>query len=212
MRGILEATLILLVLSLLSCAGEGDRFAEGELSEAETVTWLDVEPIFTAECAGCHDDPPKLGAPQALKTYEEVVPWLNRIRVRSLEVRDMPPGGLRAEGADVLIEEWIAQGAPRGEVPIDEEQGGESMSGEEVITPTWDQSIFQLFEIYCNTCHADPPTGGAPFPLKTYEQALLHLGRFAERVLVERDMPPGGITDEEDLERIRLWVEAGGPQ
>ena len=111
-----------------------------------------------------------------------------------------------------MIAEWIAQGAPRGEMPIDEERGGESMSGEEVITPTWDQSIFQLFEIYCNTCHADPPTGGAPFPLKTYEQALPHLSRFIERVVEEKDMPPGGITDEEHLERIRLWVEAGGPQ
>ena len=97
MRGILEATVIPLVLCSLSCAGEGERFAEGELLEADSVTWLDVEPIFTAECAGCHDDPPKLGAPQALKTYEEVIPWLNRIKVRSLEVvtcsRWTPRGG-----------------------------------------------------------------------------------------------------------------------
>ena len=210
----------LLFILLIACAGEGERFAEAELAEAEAVTWVDVESIFTTECSGCHDDPPKLGAPQSLKSYEEVIPWLKRIKVRSLEIGDMPPGGLRAEGAALLIEKWIMQGAPRGEELGGEEAGGEELGGEElggdeieeIKVPTWDRSIFQLFEIYCNTCHAAPPTGGAPFPLKTYEQASPLLDRYYERVIERQDMPPGGIRDEAHLEQILLWIEAGGPK
>lgn len=192
----------MMLWTMLSCAGEGERFAEEEIIVSRTVTWLDVEPIFTAECSGCHDDPPKLGAPQSLKTYEEVLPWLNRIKVRSIEIGDMPPGGLRAENGALLIKEWIEQGAPQGEDRLDDY----------LESPTWDSSILQLFEIYCNTCHADPPTGGAPFPLKTYQQAVPYLERFRDRVVERRDMPPGGISDELHLHQIRLWLDGGGPQ
>ncbi len=196
---------------LSACAGEGDRYSSGEVIESQRVYWSDVAPIFTAECAGCHDDPPKLGAPQTLKTYDEVTPWVERIAVRSLQIKDMPPGGLRGEGAARLLQLWIDQGAPRGEVePI----AGEEMSAgdDELLGPTWDSTVFELFEIYCNTCHANPPTGGAPFPLKTFEQVTPYIDRFYERVIIRKDMPPGGITDDEDLELLRLWLDAGGPQ
>ena len=92
----LRLALCTLSLSILvSCAGEGERYALGELSVAARVSWADIEPIFAVECAGCHADPPQLGAPQPLLSYEQVSPWIERIQERVLVQRDMPPGGLR---------------------------------------------------------------------------------------------------------------------
>ena len=78
--------------------------------------------------------------------------------------------------------------------------------------PTWRNSIKEKFDIYCNTCHASPPTGGAPFPLLTYEQVIPFLNRFQVRVFERKDMPPGGIQDEDDLKIIQEWINLGGPQ
>lgn len=198
------------IVYLSACAGEGSRFAEDERQRAQLVSWLDVEQIFIAECSGCHDDPPKLGAPQPLRTYEEVTPWLLRIQVRSLEIGDMPPGGLRTEGAARLLTEWIDQGAPK---TIEEsEVGAETAEETPQPNPTWTEHIYQLFEIYCNTCHADPPTGGAPLPFKTYEQAIPYLERFQFRVIEQMNMPPEGINNSTDLQRLQNWIEAGGPR
>ena len=209
-----------LIFSLCACAGEGERFAEHEIRTAQAIDWYDVEHIFSAECAGCHDDPPKLGAPQALRTYEEVLPWLTRIQVRSLEVGDMPPGGLRTEGAKTLLSQWIEQGAPKD---LDGDEDHRKRAGEDIaeemnagqvqpLTPSWIDDIFPLFEIYCNTCHNSPPTGGAPFPLKNFEQAIPYLDRFQERVIERQDMPPGGIHRMGHLQAIQTWIASGGPR
>ena len=207
------------IVYLSACAGEGSRFAEDERQRAQRVSWLDVEQIFIAECSGCHDDPPKLGAPQPLRTYEEVTPWLLRIQVRSLDMGDMPPGGLRTEGATRLLTEWINQGAPKtiedteDIEDIEDIEAGAEIGGEiPLLDPTWTNSIGQLFEVYCNTCHADPPTGGAPLPFKTYEQAIPYLERFQFRVIEQMDMPPEGISNPIDLQRLQAWIEAGGPR
>ena len=72
--------------------------------------------------------------------------------------------------------------------------------------------VFPLFEIYCNTCHANPPTGGAPFPLKTYSDISPYLERFQIRVIERLDMPPGGIQDPNHLDLIQRWIDAEGPE
>lgn len=201
----ISAYIVLLLIIIEGCAGYGERFAEKEIIMTQDLVWSDLEPIFQAECVGCHDDPPKLGAPQSLRTYDEVAPWLNRIKVRSLELRDMPPGGLRTEGAEILLNEWIEQGAPF-------ENEYESVASDPLDSPpTWESDIYPLFEIYCNTCHANPPTGGAPFPLKTYEQAQNYLDRFQVRIIEQKDMPPGGISNLDDLNLIQVWLNAGAP-
>ena len=193
---------------LLSCSGEGDRYALGEIFIAQRVGWIHIEPIIKVECSGCHADPPQVGAPQPLTNYEQVIPWISRIRVRVLEKKDMPPGGLRGEGSHNLLAAWIDQGAPYTWESIAGDIAGDIADP----PPTWNEDIFNLFEVYCNTCHAQPPTGGAPFPLKTYGQSADLLERFRVRVLERRDMPPGGITDPTHLAMIRRWIEAEGPE
>ena len=92
------------------------------------------------------------------------------------------------------------------------EIAGETAGNDLETEPSWDNDIFQIFEIYCNTCHANPPTGGAPFPLKTYQDALPYLERFQERVIERKDMPPGGIPDQIALEKVEQWIAGGGLQ
>ena len=203
----------------LACAGEGERYADQELFDANQIVWSDVEPIFETECVFCHADPPQVGAPQPLITYQQVVPWLTRIQVRVIGQHDMPPGGLKSERDLKLLQAWIEQGALETKTrSVGGEAAGEEVAGEEVageeepMMPTWRGGISQLFEIYCNTCHADPPTGGAPFSLKRYQDALPYLERYQVRVINRLDMPPGGIQDQVSLDLLQRWIDAGGPE
>src|SRR5258708_461934 len=86
----------------------------------------DVAPIFQAKCEGCHR--PDNMAPMALRTYEEVRPWVKSIAQR-VGSRQMPPWhidknvgiqkfkndrSLNDDQIDV-IERWIAAGSPKGD-------------------------------------------------------------------------------------------------
>ena len=76
---------------------------------------------------------------------------------------------------------------------------------------TWMAHIEPLFQMYCVSCHGDPPTRGAPFPLVTYAHSIPHLDRFQERVLQRGDMPPEGISNREHLALIQDWIDRGAP-
>jgi hypothetical protein len=87
----------------------------------------DIAPIFQAKCEGCHR--PDNMAPMALRTYEEVRPWVKSIGQR-VGSRQMPPWHIdknvgiqkfkndRSLNDDQIdtIERWIAAGAPKGDV------------------------------------------------------------------------------------------------
>jgi hypothetical protein len=190
-------------LTLSGCLGLGERFAQEELWLAEPVGWEEVAPIFEARCAVCHADPPLGGATFPLRSYDEVAPWVERVRARVIVAQDMPPGGLRDLNERDLIARWLAVGAPAPAEPV---------GGAAVAPPTWEGDIKPLFDLYCNNCHAPVPTGGAPFPLTTYAEAAPWIDRFEVRVLERMDMPPGGVRDADDLALIESWVRAGAPE
>ena len=216
---------IALFIVTLSCSGWGERFAEEELWRADRVTWRDVQPIFEAQCTSCHGDPLRLGAPIQLTTYDTVTPWLEQVKGRVYVSGDMPPGGLRGEEPSTLLLKWLEAGGPLGEEPLggaDAEPGAvEALNGgrdmdEDSISPppissTWTAHIEPLFQMYCVSCHDDPPTRGAPFPLVTYAHSMPHLDRFQERVLQRGDMPPEGISNREHLALIQDWIDQGAP-
>src|SRR5262245_63671036 len=82
----------------------------------------DIAPIFQAKCEGCHR--PDNMAPMALRTYEEVRPWVRSIAQR-VGARQMPPWhidktiGIQKFKNDrslsdeqiETIENWISPGA-----------------------------------------------------------------------------------------------------
>ncbi|MFZ5481778.1 MAG: hypothetical protein ACOZNI_33765 [Myxococcota bacterium] len=65
-------------------------------------------------CVGCHSslvrEDQRNGAPTHvdLDTYDDVVSWSERIRVRTIEQRDMPPGGGPSDEERVLLDEWLS--------------------------------------------------------------------------------------------------------
>ena len=223
-------TTLTLSATLTGCPDLGSRYAAEELWLAEATQWSDVAPIIEARCASCHGETPAGGATFSLLSYDEVFTWAERIRQRVIEQKDMPPGGLNEAQEFELLARWLAQGAPEllaeplagvtggggaaGEPAAGESAGleaGAPLAGEAEPSLGWTE-LRPLFEIYCNTCHADPPTGGAPFPLTTLEAVRAQLERVRIRTVERMDMPPGGVRDPEDLERFRLWLEQGGPE
>ena len=117
--------LVTLALSLPGCPGFGDK----TLAELEGITEVptyeaDIKPILATYCTGCHADPPAAGAPQPLITYDQAVADAERIRVRSVQLGDMPPGGGMADNDRALLEAWVLNGAPEGEADADAEKSG----------------------------------------------------------------------------------------
>ena len=71
------------VLLMLPCS----LFA-GESPKAPVTFAKDVAPIFQAHCQECHH--PGTAAPMSLVTYEETLPWAEKIKDR-VATRNMPP-------------------------------------------------------------------------------------------------------------------------
>jgi uncharacterized membrane protein len=64
-------------------------------------------------CVGCHSslvrEDQRNGAPVGvdLDTYDGVVTWAERIRVRTVELQDMPPGGGPSDEERAQLAEWL---------------------------------------------------------------------------------------------------------
>ncbi len=70
---------------------------------------VDIENIISTNCAGCHQAG---GTPPFLTSYAEVQTSLERVKVRALELKTMPPAGPLSEGDQEKIDCWIKQGNP----------------------------------------------------------------------------------------------------
>jgi mono/diheme cytochrome c family protein len=71
--------------------------------------------FFVRHCGLCHGETPVGGAPYALVTYAQVVPHLDAIVRRTVDLRDMPPGGgLVTEAERAALVAWVEAGAPEG--------------------------------------------------------------------------------------------------
>lgn len=111
----MRTVLVAAALILAGCPGFGDK----TLAELEGIdgvpTWhADVQPIIASYCQTCHRDPPIAGAPYALLTLEQVRSHADRIRVRSVQIGDMPPGGGLPDAEKATLEAWISGGMPEG--------------------------------------------------------------------------------------------------
>jgi uncharacterized membrane protein len=223
-----------LIISMGACSGWGDRFADEELWRSDQVTWSDVQTIIETECTYCHGETLKAGAPIPLETYAQNTHWIERIWVRVFLDNDMPPGGIQnAESYETFLK-WIEQernnpGSTYNDSLAGDDSAGDDSAGNTTTgntnggqddeggneagmineSITWEKDILMLFTIYCNNCHSDPPTGGAPFPLLDYEQAQMWLERIQIRTVEQKTMPPGGVMDPIDLQKIADWIMTG---
>ena len=77
-----------------------------------------------------------------------------------------------------------------------------------VSNPTYDKDIKPIFEAKCAMCHHP---GWADKNWLNYDIAKRDKDRIKQRVVKEKTMPPGNITDlsEEERELIGKWVDQG---
>jgi len=85
--------------------------------EASGVTYENtVRAIIGGSCIGCHDNPPRNGAPFALVNFQQVSQRANSILSAMSRQNGaagaMPPAGRLPQNTIDQIQEWIDNGAP----------------------------------------------------------------------------------------------------
>ena len=87
--------------------------------------------------------------------------------------------------------------------------------------PTWFRDVEPIVRARCQSCHANPPANGAPFPLVTFEDTqardqagtLLHVRMSSRALLTLEPNPPDNypvLTDDE-IFIIDRWSDNGAP-
>ncbi|MEW5853122.1 MAG: c-type cytochrome [Myxococcota bacterium] len=209
---------------------------EGECAE---MGYEDVRQTLLVRCAGCHNNPPTVGARDPLVTWEDYH-WQARLpppqpmylavaeRIVDAGFRKMPPEGSTditgAERAQVL--QWIAAGAHPYKC---------DGNGNPIIPPPPDagpiptppecgdvgyQVARDLVNRYCVPCHVE---GGGQVPLDTHEAGLtpsthpaypsMTRWRSSYLRMLDQSMPPGSVVPTSgEMELMRRFVAAGAPR
>jgi uncharacterized membrane protein len=101
------------ILLLLACLADGEDTA-GACDRDPPLDYLTFgKPLMQTHCTGCHSslvrEDQRNDAPVGLDldTYDDVVEWAERIRVRAVEEQDMPPGGGPSDEERALLAEWL---------------------------------------------------------------------------------------------------------
>ncbi|HPM77275.1 MAG TPA: hypothetical protein PK961_09300 [bacterium] len=78
---------------------------------------------------------------------------------------------------------------------------------------TWADFGAAFFADYCTRCHSDPPTGGAPYALETYEQVVARAGAVRAAAASSTSMPPSApLPSDEERTSLGEWLDAGAPE
>ena len=82
-------------------------------------------------------------------------------------------------------------------------------------------AVQAIIDAECASCHADPPSFGAPMAVTTHEamhaDAITDPARPVYQLVGDRihhatmPMPPGGRLSDADLATLDAWIAAGGP-
>jgi uncharacterized membrane protein len=117
LHGAREASVL---LWLLACA-DAEPTETGDTAlppvDCAGLDWDSVgAPFVYTYCTGCHSatTADRGGAPVTvdLDTYEGVVGWLDRVRVRAVTLQNMPPTGGPPDDELAVFGDWLRCGAP----------------------------------------------------------------------------------------------------
>lgn len=71
----------------------------------------------------------------------------------------------------------------------------------------------------CVSCHSNPPTGGAPIAIASYEDLVAKSSVDSTKTVAQRSlermqdtaspMPPGGGATADDIAKIKAWIDGG---
>ena len=190
----------------------------------------DVQPIFTANCVGCHKganapaglqlDTPA-GVLQGSSSEKVIVPGSARQSVLAERISDttgnqMPPGGPLTKDQIAIITNWIDQGAK-----ADVGAGAKTVKTAAPVRTSFPASISAVssaamertyLDAYCVTCHSG---GDAPAGLQLDKLDIANVQKDAEKwekVLWKTRagmMPPAGSArpDARTFEAMVSWME-----
>ncbi len=102
----------------------------------------------------------------------------------------------------------------------DDSAAGDDDTEDDCIT-SWENTGGPFVLAWCTSCHSEHLAEGdrndAPLDvnLNTQAQFIEHVDEIQETALTEdpedREMPPSGLPDEEEVERVRNWIDCGCP-
>jgi uncharacterized membrane protein len=119
MKAIKLLILFLLVISIWNCTNDSEadliEMEEEVINENPNLSGVTydntVRAIIQNGCVGCHNSPPRNGAPFALVTYEQVSTRANSILSamsrQNGSASAMPPSGRLPQNSIDKIQEWI---------------------------------------------------------------------------------------------------------
>lgn len=113
--------ILLLAFGIWSCTNDSEadligideeQIDDGGDEESSDITYENgIKSIIDSSCIGCHDDPPRNGAPFSLVTYQQVSARansiLNAMSRQSGSAAAMPPSGRLPQTTIDKIQEWI---------------------------------------------------------------------------------------------------------
>ena len=117
-------TLLLCAVFVMSCSNDSeddltqiDQEQVDDDSETTRLTYENtVKAIIDGSCIGCHDNPPRNGAPFALVNYTQVSgranAILNAMSRQNGSAGAMPPSGRLPQNTIDQIQEWIDNETP----------------------------------------------------------------------------------------------------
>lgn len=186
------------------------------------VTFLQIQPIFEAKCSACHGATPTKGL--RLTDYESALAGSDDGPVivpgdaeNSLILSVLAEGHFAQldEDQTALLEQWIAAGAPEGEVAeVESSEAAPEQAGVVIYA-----DLQEALQTTCGMCHGETATMG----LNVTTYATLLVGGDDGPVVVPGDPENSPIVqvqagehyanlDDETLALLEQWITAGAPE
>lgn len=162
----------------------------------------DIAPIITSSCAGnsaCHGSGSNNGDFVDTDTIWTFI-TNGSFKSEVITEKTMPVGSSLSDLQLQIIECWLDAGAVN-----DSEDACDSISFATHIEP-----IFTTSCAVSSGCHGSG-TGLSEFTSYANIKTAVDAGTIKDRVLVRKDMPPGGSLSDQKLQFIQCWLDAGAP-
>lgn len=83
----------------------------------------------------------------------------------------------------------------------------------DTTTVSFSNTIYPIIQAKCNSCHVVGGNAEGAGLFENYNQvkAKVDNGSFNQRVIVNRDMPPGGGLTDCQFTQMQVWLNLGAP-
>lgn len=179
--------------------------AQGE--NAKAIAVLDyatvLKRVIGPQCLNCHSNVGGNKGGLNIESYESIKTNLNQIYYRSIEVADMPEGGLDPQSKE-LLKVWIENGAP-----VQATEGSGVVEG----PLNWSLVKNKIIGFKCLECHSGKQPEGN-LDLTEYETFKTNLNIIFDRVFVKQDMPvaPYPALTISEKSAVLKWISQGMPK